>query len=66
MDKKKNSLKIPYTGLGLVFSTAVGAGITLAIGQPIFWAGIGTGIGFVIGAAIDSMNKKIVFKSNLP
>lgn len=58
MDNKKNSSKIPFTGLGLVFGTAVGAGIALALGQPIFWAGIGTGIGLVIGAAIDSMKKK--------
>lgn len=58
MDNKSNNSKIPYAGLGLVFGTAIGAGITIAIGQPIFWAGAGTGIGLVLGAIIDSVKKK--------
>lgn len=57
MDNNKNS-KIPFTGLGLVFGTAIGAAITIAVGQPIFWAGVGTGIGLIIGASIDAMKKK--------
>lgn len=57
MENKHDGSKISYTGLGLVFGTAIAAGITIAIGQPIFWAGAGTGIGLVIGAIIDSTKK---------
>lgn len=56
---KKNGLKIQYTGLGLVFGTAIGAGIALALGQPVYWAGIGTSIGLIIGAIMDSMKNKL-------
>lgn len=58
MDKKQNN-KIPYTGLGLVFGTAIGVVIALAINRPIYWAGIGTGLGLVLGAIIDTLKKKI-------
>lgn len=58
MKNKYDSSKISYTGLGLVFGTAIGAGLTIAIGQPIFWAGAGTGLGLVLGAIIDSLKKK--------
>lgn len=56
--KNNNSSKTPYTGLGLVFGTAIGAGITIAIGQPILWAGVGTAIGLVVGAIIDTAKHK--------
>jgi len=57
MKNQEKSMKIPFTGIGLVFGTAIGAGIALALGQPIYWAGAGTGIGLVIGAIIDSTKK---------
>lgn len=58
MKNKYDHSKNSYTGLGLVFGTAIGAGLMIAIGQPIYWAGIGTGIGLIIGAMIDSTKKQ--------
>lgn len=57
MKKNYDQSKIPYTGLGIIFGTAIGASITIATGLPIFWAGAGTGIGLVLGAIIDSTRK---------
>lgn len=50
--------KIPFTGLGLVFGTAIGAGLSLIITGTVIWAGIGTGVGLVIGAAIEGMKQR--------
>lgn len=58
MEKKNINAKISFTGLGIIFGSALGTGITLAIGQPIYWAGIGTGVGLIIGAAIDALKKR--------
>lgn len=35
-----------------------GVVIALAINRPIYWAGIGTGLGLVLGAIIDTLKKK--------
>ncbi|HSI66434.1 MAG TPA: hypothetical protein VK947_03400 [Planococcus sp. (in: firmicutes)] len=60
MDKKSNYdySKIPFTGLGLIFGTAIGAALSLIITGNVIWAGVGTGVGLVLGAVIDSMKKK--------
>jgi hypothetical protein len=58
MESREKNKNIPYTGLGLVFGTAIGAAFALAINQPIYWAAIGTGLGLVVGAIIDSSKKK--------
>jgi uncharacterized membrane protein YjfL (UPF0719 family) len=58
MAKKRNSPIILFTGLGLVFGTAIGIIIALALRQSIFWAGIGTVVGLIIGAIIDLMKNK--------
>jgi len=57
MDKNNRNHKpsdIPFTGLGLIFGTALGAVASLILSCSILWAGVGTGIGLVIGAALDS------------
>lgn len=60
MEKRKDYdySKIPFTGLGLIFGTAVGAALSLIITGNVLWGGIGTGIGLVLGAAIDGMKKR--------
>ncbi|NLC16268.1 MAG: hypothetical protein GX756_00060 [Clostridiales bacterium] len=58
MDEKRGSPKFLFTGLGLVFGAAIGIIIALALRQSIFWAGIGTGVGLIIGAIIDSMKNR--------
>ena len=55
MSKNK---KIPYTGIGLIFGTAIGAGLSLILTGNIIWAGAGTGVGLILGAIIDSQKKK--------
>lgn len=50
--------KIPFTGLGLIFGTAIGAGLSIIITGNVLWAGIGTGVGLVVGAAIDGNKKR--------
>jgi hypothetical protein len=49
---KKNA-KAPYAGIGLVFGTAIGAGLSLILTGTVIWAGIGTGIGLILGAIIE-------------
>lgn len=58
--KKTNNLnsKNTFTGLGLIFGTAIGAGLSLIITGNVIWGGIGTAIGLVLGAGIDGYNKK--------
>lgn len=54
---EKQNKKMPYAALGLVFGTALGVVLTLLVGVDIYWAGTGTGMGLITGAAIDSMVK---------
>lgn len=57
-DVKRDYSKIPFTGLGLIFGTAIGAAWSLIVTGNVVWAGVGTGIGLVIGAAIDGAKKR--------
>lgn len=57
-NRKRDYSQIPFTGLGLIFGTAIGAMFALILTGDILWAGAGTGIGLVIGAAIDGMKKR--------
>ena len=57
MKETRDLAKVPFTGLGLVFGTAIGAGLSLAITGNVLWAGIGTGIGLILGAIVDSFVK---------
>lgn len=57
-NQKRDYSQIPFTGLGLIFGTAIGAIVTLILTGDIIWAGAGTGVGLVLGAAIDGMKKR--------
>lgn len=50
-DNKKNS--VTFTGLGLIFGTALGAALCMIISINILWAGVGTAVGLILGAIID-------------
>ncbi len=56
MDKKAH--KFQFTGIGLIFGTALGAVLCIVLSQPIFYAGIGTAIGLVWGACIDAYSSR--------
>jgi hypothetical protein len=57
MNEEKNK-KHSFTGLGLIFGTAIGAAMTFILTINILWAGIGTGVGLIVGAIIDSSKSK--------
>ncbi|ANU21473.1 hypothetical protein BBI15_15450 [Planococcus plakortidis] len=57
-NQKRDYSQIPFTGLGLIFGTAIGAIVALILTGDIIWAGAGTGVGLVLGAAIDGMKKR--------
>ncbi len=46
--------KIPYTGVGLVYGTGIGAGLSIILTGTVIWAGIGTGVGLILGAMVES------------
>jgi NhaP-type Na+/H+ or K+/H+ antiporter len=58
MTKKKDLVKFQWTGIGLIFGTAIGAGLSIAFTQNILWAGIGTAVGLIVGAIIDTIIRK--------
>ncbi len=55
---EKHNKNISFTALGLIFGTALGAALALLLGADIYWAGAGTALGLVTGAAIDSLVKR--------
>jgi uncharacterized membrane protein len=59
-DKVKVYSKFLFTALGLIFGYAIGMVFSLIITGNILWAWIGSGIGLVIGAIIDSLKKQEV------
>ncbi|RLJ86699.1 hypothetical protein [Planococcus citreus] len=54
-NQKLDYSQMPFTGLGLVMGTAIGAALALILTGNIMWAGVGTGVGLVLGAALESM-----------
>lgn len=50
-NNKKNSAT--FTGLGLIFGTALGAAFCMIISINILWTGAGTAAGLILGAIID-------------
>lgn len=53
--KENRGKKYSFTGLGLIFGTALGSICSLIItGNISWWIGIGTGAGLIIGAGVDS------------
>jgi uncharacterized membrane protein YoaK (UPF0700 family) len=47
-----------FAALGLIFGSAVGAALSLVITGNVIWGLIGTAVGLVIGAAIDSRKRE--------
>ncbi len=56
--KKFNSSKISFTGLGIIFGSAIGSMLSLIITGSVIWGLIGTSTGLIIGACIDSYKNK--------
>ncbi len=54
MEKNKKPGSVPYTGLGLIFGTALGAALCMILSLNILWAGVGTAVGLILGAILDS------------
>lgn len=57
MKEKRAHSQVPFAGVGLVFGTAIGAGLSIIVTGNVLWAGMGTGIGLVVGAIIDEIKK---------
>ncbi|PKM73506.1 MAG: hypothetical protein CVU91_04255 [Firmicutes bacterium HGW-Firmicutes-16] len=53
-NNKPNSNMTSFTGLGLIFGTALGAAFCIIISINIIWAGVGTAVGLIWGAIIDN------------
>lgn len=58
MKGKRDLTRVPFAGIGLVFGTAIGSGLSIAITRNVLWAGIGTVVGLIVGAIIDAFIKK--------
>lgn len=57
--EKEANKKIPFTGIGLIFGSAIGAGLSLILtGDTLIWAGMGTGVGLIVGSIVDSYYRK--------
>lgn len=50
-------MKSSYTGLGLIFGVAIGAGLGIIFNNMVLYAGIGAGLGIVIGSIYQSSKK---------
>lgn len=58
-NKPRQTMNDNAVGLGIIFGTAIGAGLGIILNYNIaIAAGSGTGIGIVIGAIISAYNKK--------
>jgi hypothetical protein len=50
----KKDKKYSFTGLGLIFGTAIGVSLSMIVSGNVLWGGIGTAIGLIVGAMIDT------------
>jgi len=53
MNKDSNK-KDSFTGIGLIFGTALGVSLSMIMTENVLWGGIGTAIGLIVGAVIDN------------
>ncbi len=58
MKDKRDFTRVPFAGIGLIFGTAIGSVVSIAITGNVLWTGIGTAIGLIVGAVIDTFIKK--------
>ncbi len=49
----KNTSRVSYAGIGLIFGTAIGSGLSLIFSGTLIWGGIGTAAGLILGAVTD-------------
>lgn len=54
----KDYKKASFTGIGLIFGVAIGAGLGIILNNLAIGAGIGAGLGIVAGAFIDRYKNK--------
>mgnify|MGYP006306625833 CR=1 FL=1 len=50
----KKKIKNIYAGRGLIFGAALGLFISLILDLPIWYIGIGAGLGLVFGSMVDT------------
>jgi hypothetical protein len=49
----RNTSRVSYAGIGLIFGTAIGAGLSLILIGTLIWGAIGTAVGLILGAVTD-------------
>lgn len=49
-----NNKKPVFAGVGLVIGTGLGTVACILLDLPVYYAGVGTALGLIVGAIIDS------------
>jgi uncharacterized membrane protein YfcA len=58
MSNQQNQNKVSYTGLGIIFGSAIGSAISMIITGTVLWGLVGTAVGLILGAAVESYKSR--------
>ncbi len=58
MSNQQNQNKVSYTGLGIIFGSAIGSAISMIITGTVLWGLVGTAVGLISGAAVESYKSR--------